>query len=162
MKFEMQPVESTGKIVSAATVHVSRSVAMRHNAVPDAEAIERAKTNFQEAGLLGVLPLIDLLASLETNEDVIGYFGFTFDRHNLTGTPLHEGETLEERGMKIMRLPHPQWGNRYGNATAIGDLVNLSQDSTLRNLNTEQRAVLNEAFSEGATFLAQSTSRGRS
>ncbi len=53
MKFEMQPVESTGKIVSAATVHVSRSVAMRHNAVPDAEAIERVKANFQAAGLLG-------------------------------------------------------------------------------------------------------------
>ncbi len=162
VKFEFQPVECSGRVLSGATVLVPREKAASHGVVPEAQAIEQAKAQFLAAGINTMSALIDVIRSYESDQEVLGYFGFTFDRDNLTKTPLKEGETQLERGMKIMRLPHPQWGNRYGNATVLDDLVRLAADSTLGNLNAEQRAVLNEAFAEGATFLAQSTSKGRS
>ncbi len=162
MRFEFKQVESNGRVLGSATVRVPREIAASHGAVPEAQAIEQAKAQFLAAGISTAPALLDVIRSYETAQEVLGYFGFTFDRDNLTKTPLQDGETRQERGIKFMRLPHPQWGNRFGTATVLDDLVRLAADPILQSLDKEQRSFLNDVYAEGASYLALSTSEGRS
>ncbi|MBP9668942.1 MAG: hypothetical protein KBE09_01495 [Candidatus Pacebacteria bacterium] len=162
MKFEHSFVASETRVVSCARILVRREVAAKHGAVPSSADVDQAKAQFLKAELYGLASLIDAVRAVETAEDVLGYFGFTFDRDRLQSTPLQEGETMLDRGMKIMRLPHPQWGNRLGTATVLDELVHLAADPNLAMLSAEHRAVLNEATAEGAAFFSQATSSGSS
>jgi len=153
-------VEGEGVIISCAIVSLPRSVAEGNQAVPVSERIEQAKISFEKAGMGTAGNLIDAIRLLETPDAVIGYFGFTIDRDGLTRTPLQDGETMDERGMKIMRLPHPQWGHRTGIATAIGDLVTLAEDLTPDSLTPEQQVQLSEIFSAATAFLSKGSSEG--
>ncbi len=161
MEVALKEVEGTGKVVSCGIVPVPRSLAEKNGAVPDPGRVDQAKARFASAGLKGAASLIDAIQLLETERDVIGYFGFTFDREGLTKKPLEPGETQPERGMKIMGLPHPQWGNRSGTATAIGDLVTLAEDPKLERVLVEHLALLSEVFEEGALFLSKNSTEGR-
>jgi len=162
MDITVKDVEGGGMVSSSGVVSVPRQLAEKNQSVPSVERIEQAKARFISVGLNGVTALVEALQMLETEDVVIGYFGFTIDREGLTRKPLEEGETEGERGMKIMRLPHPQWGNRRGTATAVGDLVTLAEDSELGGLSLEQQKLLSEVFEETATFLSRGSSKGES
>lgn len=162
MQVETRGVDGGGMVISCATILIPRALAESNSAVPSAERIELAKARFESAGMPGARFLIEALRILEDEESVVGYFGFTIDREGATRTPLAEGETEGERSIKIMRLPHPQWGNRSGTATAVDDLVVLSEDPKLASVPPEQAAILEQMFSEGAAFLARGSSEGES
>lgn len=162
MKIHLQAVAGASKVSSAGIVMVPRKKAESHGVVPGADAIGQTKERFRVNQIDAMITLIEAVQSCETSEAVLGYFGFTYDHHRLTSTPLEPGETQNERGMKILRLPHPQWGNRHGTATVLNDLVRLAAHPILTQLNDEQRALMNEAFSHGAMFLVRSTTEGSS
>ena len=160
MQLSTKAVKGGGMIIGSGMVRVPRRVAEGNQAVPGAERIERAKARFVNVGLKGASALIDAILMLESEEIVVGYFGFTLDREGLTRRPLDEGETEGERGMKIMRLPHPQWGNRRGTTTTIGDLVTLAEDPKLDNMPSEMQRILSQTFEEAALFLSKGSSQG--
>lgn len=162
MEFEVKEVAGTGQVIGSGRTMVPRKLAGAHHAIPDADHIEQAKLRFDSVGLKGASLLIAALQMLEDQHHVVGYFGFTYDRDGLTRTPLSEGETRGERGMKIMNLPHPQWGQRSGARTAISDLVALSEDPNLESISPEQVAILEQMFTDGATFLTRGSSEGES
>jgi hypothetical protein len=153
-------IKGGSMVVSSGMAIVPRKFAEENNAVPSAERIERAKLLCDTAGLRGARILIEAIQMLESPEVVVGYFGFTIDGEGLTRKPLEEGETAGERGMKIMRLPHPQWGNHEGTATAIGDLVTLAESLKPERLSPKHQALLSQIFEEAATFLSRGSSAG--
>jgi hypothetical protein len=160
VRIKTKEVPGDGMVIGSGMVIVSRELAEANGCVPNQERIDGAKARFKLAGLHGARLLIETVQQREDAESVVGYYGFTLDRDSLTRTPLTEGETTSDRGMKIMCLPHPQWGNRFGTATVIGDLVSLSEDPKLSSLSSESASVLELMFSEGANFLARGSSEG--
>ncbi|MDR3548526.1 MAG: hypothetical protein P4M11_09730 [Candidatus Pacebacteria bacterium] len=160
MEISTKAVKGGGMVIGSGMVSVPRKLAEENQVVPSAGRIERAKASCANAGLSGASILIDAIQMLETPEVVVGYFGFTLDKEGLTRKPLEEGETDGERGMKIMRLPHPQWGNRKGTATTIGDLVTLAESLKPDSLTLEQQTLLSQVFEEAAAFLSQGSSEG--
>lgn len=162
MHFNIRQVAGAGLAIGAGLVMVSRQIAESHQAVPSDERIERAKTRLHEIELDSVVTLIDIIHMLESEEAVVGYFGFTYDSHRITQTPLTEGETQDDRVIKILGLPHPQWGTRRGTRTVMGELVKLSEDADLVKLTSEEKVLFNQMINAGATFLAQGSSDGAS
>lgn len=162
MQVKTKGVGGGGMIISCATVLVSRALAESNLAVPNGERIESARVRFEMVGMPGARLLIEAIQLLEDKDHVVGYFGFTIDRDGLTRTPLSEGETESERGMKIMRLPHPQWGHRSGRITVVGDLVTLAEQPMLASILPEKVLLLDRMFCEAATFFARGSSEGES
>jgi hypothetical protein len=158
MEVSTKSVTGGDMIISSGMIMVPRKLAEEHTAIPSLERINWAKARFSEIELTGASLLIDALQMLETDQEVVGYFGFTIDKDGLTRKPLEEDESDGERGMKIMRLPHPQWGNRSGTATAIGDLVKLAKDLKPTSLTPEKISLVSQVFEEAATFLSRGSS----
>lgn len=163
MEVETRAVKANGIVVGSGMVMVPRALAESKGAIPSAERVAQAKARFEAVGLSGARLLIEALQMLEKDDEVVGYFGFTVDRHGVTRTPLAEGESDAERLMKVMRLPHPEWGSRRGTATAIGDLVSLSEDPKLESALGENAAIVEQCSVKGrlSSSRAQVTARLR-
>ena len=147
-------------IIGSGLVNVPRRIAQLHGAVPTRERIEAARARFETSGMSGVRALIDAVRMLENEQAVVGYFGFTVDIDGLTRKPLEEGESEGQRAMRIMVLPHPQWGHRTGKSTVLGDLVALSEHSMLEGIEPGNRALFSEIMGEAAAFLSRGSSEG--
>lgn len=160
MPISVKEVDGKGVIVGAGIVSIPRERAERFSAVPTEASIEQARARYTSVEMEGVNTLIDVLLSLETDETVIGYLGFTIDKHGLLQTPLADGETDDERADKIMCLPHKEFGTQRGTSTAVSVLVALAEHTVLETKSHDERTLISQVFGEAAIMLSRGSSAG--
>ena len=159
-------VHGNGMVIGMGFLKIPWEVAEGKGSIPSKERVDQAKKTFVSIGIPGGSVLIDaVLMHEKSRETVAGYLGFTVDRERVTRKPLAENETHDERGMKIMSLPHPQFGHRSGSRTVIGDLVAMAESSVgnlkLKTVGAEDLATFSAMLEEAASFFSEGVSGGR-
>lgn len=159
MDVNVRAVQGDSMIVGAGLIMVSRIIAERNNAIPDRARVEAAKQIFESHGVSGATSLLEVVQSLESEDRVVGYFGFTLDRHGITRRPPEE-QADGNHFMQVMCLPHPEFGSRRGKATVVSNLVEMAELPEFKVTSADQLQNLSDVLGQAAAFLSRGHTSG--